>query len=134
MIKKRGVLFVLLAIAVLALTSGCFLFQNRPPTAAFVVNYGVDEEDPMVVELDATPSTDPDGDPIVDYLWAFGDDVDIITPLTFTQLVQTPTLRVRYPNEGTYNVQLVVRDDKGASSEPVTGQVILPNIPVAPTE
>lgn len=119
---------------VLVLTSGCFLFRNRPPTAAFVVGYGVDEEDPMVVDLDATPSTDPDGDPIVDYLWTFGDDVTILTPLAYTQLVQTPVLRVRYPTEGTYPVTLVVRDDKGASSEPVSGKVILPNIPVAPTE
>lgn len=135
MIRKRVVLLVLLAIAVLVLTSGCFLFQNRPPTAAFVVHYGVDEEDPMVVDLDATPSTDPDDDPIVDYMWVFGDDsVEIITPLTSTKLVHIAKITVRYPNEGTYNVQLVVRDDKGASSEPVTGEVILPNIPVAPTE
>lgn len=134
MLRKRRVLLVLLALAILASTSGCFLFQNRPPTAAFVVRYDVVEDDPMVVDLDATASTDPDGDPIVDYLWVFGDDVDIITPLTFTKLVQTPTLRVRYPNEGTYEVQLVVRDDKGASSEPVTEEVVLPNIPVAPTE
>ena len=89
----------------------------------------------MVVDLDATPSTDPDDDPIVDYMWVFGDDsVEIITPLTSTKLVHIAKITVRYPNEGTYNVQLVVRDDKGASSEPVTGQVTLPNIPVAPTE
>ena len=134
MYKKRGVLLVLLAIATLAVTSGCFLFQNRPPTAAFVVRYDVVEGDPMVVDLDATASTDPDDDPIVDYHWAFGDDAEILTPLAYTKLVQTPVLRVRYPHEGTYDVTLVVRDDQGTSSEPVTGQVILPNIPLAPTE
>lgn len=134
MSKRRGVLVVLLSLLVLALISGCFLFPNRPPTAVFVVNYNVDEEDPMVVELDASASTDPDGDPIVDYLWTFGDDVTILTPLAYTKLVQTPTLRVRYPHEGEYEVVLVVRDDKGASSDPAVGDVILPDIPVAPTE
>ncbi len=135
MSRRRIALIVLSMIAVLGLTSGCFLFPNHPPTAAFVVVYDVDEEDPMVVDLDASLSTDPDDDPIVDYMWIFGDkDVAIITPLTSTQLVHTPKITVRYPNKGTYTVQLVVRDERGKSSEPVTGQVILPNIPVAPTE
>jgi len=113
---------------------GCFLFPNRPPEAAFVVLYGVDPEDPLVVDLDATLSVDPDGDAIVAYQWVFGEDVTLIAPEAYTQLVNTPTLRVRYPFEGTYQVTLAVRDERGADSQPVSQTLTLPNIPVEPTE
>jgi len=134
MSNRRGALAVL-ALSVVALVGGCFLLPNRPPEASFVVLYDVEPGDPMVVELDASSSTDPDGDPIVAFLWTFGDpDVDILSPLASTAFVETPTIRLRYPNEDTYTVSLLVRDDQGNSSAPVSGTVVLPNIPVAPTE
>ena len=34
--------------------------------------------------------------------------------------------------QGTYGVQLLVRDERGASSEPITAIVVVPNIPVEP--
>ena len=126
----------LVGFTVLLLTSvlvaGCFLL-SRPPTASFVVIYNV-TEDPLVVDLDASSSSDPDGDAIVAYLWTFGDDVEILTPLEYTKLVTIPIIRVRYPVEGEYEIALFVRDERGLTSE--EGQqetVMLPNLPVGPT-
>jgi len=132
MLKRKGL--VLVAVACAVMLGGCFLFQNRPPDAAFVVIYDVDPEDPMVVDLDATSSSDPDGDAIVEYSWTFGDDVAILTPLDVSKRVETPILRIRYPVEGTYNVSLLVRDALGNPSEIVSGTVIVPNVPVGPTD
>lgn len=115
-------------LATLALVAGCFLL-SRPPTASFVVVYDV-TEDPLVVDLDASSSSDPDGDAIAAYMWTFGDDVEILTPLGYTtKVVTVPVLRVRYPFEGEYTIQLFVRDERGLTSE--AGQqetIVLPNI------
>lgn len=97
------------------LVAGCFLL-SRPPTASFVVTPNV-TEDPLVVDLDASSSSDPDGDAIVAYMWTFGDDVTILTPLEFSKQVIVPVLRVRYPLEGEYTIQLFVRDERGVDSE-----------------
>ena len=122
---------------VVALTAGllaaCSLLPNRPPEALFVVTYDTVPGDPMVVVLDASTSSDPNGDAIVAYSWIFGDDVTLLDPLDYTASVQTPTLRVRYPVEGTYEVTLVVRDERGASSAPFSGTITLPNHPLEPT-
>ena len=123
-----------LLILMLAALSGCFLFGNRNPEAAFTIVYDVDPTDPLVVELDASASSDPDGDAIVSYSWVFGDDVTIITPLEHTKVVGIPVLRVRYPVEDTYSVSLLVRDELGNSSLPVMDTVTVPNVPVAPTQ
>ncbi len=101
-----------------ALLGGCFLFPNQPPIAAAIVLYNVDETDPMVVVLDASTSTDPDGDLISSYLWAFSDDLAIIEPLAYSIAVDYPQLRIRCPNEGQYTATLLVRDARGLSSEP----------------
>jgi len=130
--RKRCLVLVVLAATVLV--GGCFLLPNRPPEASFVVTYDVDPTDPLIVELDASSSTDPDDDPIVEFLWTFGDDVTILTPLDYSKLVDVPVLQIRYPVEGAYAVQLLVRDDQGKSSSPITGTVTVPNIPVSPTE
>jgi len=119
-------------LATSALVAGCFLL-SRPPTASFVVLYNV-TEDPLVVDLDASASSDPDGDAIAAYMWTFGDDVEILTPLEYTKLVAVPILRVRYPVEGEYTIALFVRDERGLTSE--EGQqetIVLPNLPVGPT-
>jgi len=132
MSRMRG-LIILLVLGVVTSIGGCFLVPNHPPEASFVVIYGVDAEDAMVVDLDASASTDPDGDTIVAYMWTFGDDVQIITPLDYSKTVSFQTLRVRYPVESTYTVQLLVRDERGAVSEVAHGTVTLPNIPAGPT-
>ena len=112
-----------LAACLLACTalSGCFLFPNRPPVAVVAVHYNVNATDPMIVELDASASTDPDGDAIVQYKWVFYDDFTIIEPLAYSAVVSYPRLRVRCPNEGQYALGLVVVDDQGLSSDPLAG-------------
>lgn len=133
MIRRSGLAILILSLA--ALAGGCFLFPNRPPEAVIVIDYNVDPEAPTVVDLNASASSDPDGDAIVAYMWTFGhDEVAIISPLTETATVNVPILRVRYPSEGTYTVQLLIRDERGAVSVPITETVILPHIPVGPTE
>lgn len=124
MFKRR----LVLALGVLGclLLAGCELFQ-QPPVASFVVDYDVDLTDPMVVDLNASASSDPNGDAITAYMWTFGDDVTILTPLDTTKTVTVPVLRVRYPLEGAYPVQLVVRNGLGETSTIVSGTVTLPH-------
>jgi len=127
----------ILVLLLAGLLGGCFLLSNRPPEALFDVVYDTVPTDPMVVVLDASPSTDPNGDAIVAYSWVFGDDVTILTPPDFTTQVATaavavPTLVVRYPVEGTYSLTLVVRDEQGASSSPFSRTITLPNVSVDP--
>ena len=101
--------------------SGCFLFPNRPPVAVVAVHYNIDPIDPMVVELDASGSADPDGDAIVQYKWAFYDDFTVLEPLAYSAVVSYPRLLVRCPSEGQYALGLVVVDDQGLSSDPLAG-------------
>ena len=132
MSKARWGIGLVALIGALAMVAGCFLL-NRPPTASFVVVYNV-TDDPLVVDLDASPSEDPDQDAIAAYMWTFGDDVEILTPLDYSKLVTVPILRVRCPTEGEYTILLFVRDERGLTSE--AGQqetIVLPNIPVGPT-
>ena len=129
----RSVLCVGLVLGLLVATAGCFLLPNRPPVASFVVNYDV-EVDPMIVELDARSSSDPDDDAITTYMWIFGEDVIIPDPLASSKSTNEPLILVRYPAEGTYNVQLLVIDERGAASDvPAYGTVVLPNPQVGPT-
>ena len=131
-IIRRTTLVIVMLFVLLGSVAGCFLLPNRAPSASFVVVYNVDA-DVLVVDLDASSSDDPDGDPITSYLWTFGDDVDIITPLDYSKSVTVPVLQVRYPAEGEYTIQLLVIDERGATSAPVTQTIMLPNLPVAPT-
>jgi hypothetical protein len=124
MSKRR--LCLALGVLGLALLAGCALFP-QPPVASFVVVYNVDPADPMVVDLDASASSDPNEDAITAYMWTFGDDVTILTPLDYSKTVTVPVLRVRYPVEDTYPVQLLVRNEVGEASTIVTGAVTLPH-------
>ncbi len=118
---------VLSLAACLALT-GCFLLPNRAPVAAFAPIYNVDPEAPMVVLLDASASADPDEDPIVTYQWAFGDDdITFPEPEGTSRTTSEPALRIRCPNEGTYDVTLVVWDDGGLPSTPLVGTITVPH-------
>ena len=91
--RARWIVALIALGSALTLVAGCFLL-SRPPTASFVVHYNV-TEDPLVVDLDASASSDPDGDAIAAYMWTFGDNVEILTPLDYTRLVTVPVLRVR---------------------------------------
>jgi hypothetical protein len=118
---KRVSLALAACLLACAALSGCFLFPNRPPVAVVAVHYNVNATDPMVVELDASGSTDPDGDAILQYKWVFYDNFTIIEPLAYSAVVSYPKLRVRCPNEGQYALGLVVVDDQGLSSDPLAG-------------
>lgn len=132
--RRRSVLFVLCLCGLALTVAGCFLLPNRPPVASFVVHYNV-TEDVMVVDLDASASSDPDGDAISSYMWTFGDqDTQIITPLTVSATVNVDVLRVRYPDENDYTITLLVIDERGAASAPVSQTIMLPIIVVDPTQ
>ena len=128
--QRYGLVLVLLGALALG---GCFLFPNLPPEAAFDPIFNTDPDDPLVVVLDASASSSPDGDEIEAYMWTFGDDVDIITPLEETKTVTVPVITVKYPFEGEYPVTLAVREkprragEPGKVSTPVSDQVILPH-------
>ncbi len=129
----------LIGAAVLAagalLLAGCGLF-NTPPVASFIIVYHVDQEDPLWVTLDASASSDADGDRIVAYQWNFGDDVTI-HPATYSSLVTVPVITVRYPVEGTYTVTLAVRDEHDPpnnTSLTVSQTMVLPPPQVRPVD
>lgn len=123
-IRRRLCVVVCLASSVLL--TGCFLFQNHPPTAAFVARYNVLPGDPMVVDLDATGSTDPDEDAVTRFMWAFSDNLTLVQPTDFSAVRATPVLRVRCPNEGSYTITLVVEDERGLASEPLVKTIVVP--------
>ncbi len=123
---------VLSVVGLLALLTACSLFP-QPPVANFVVIYNV-TEDPMVVDLDASLSSDPNEDAIVSYMWVIDDDVSFIDPLANSKTVPTPVLQVRFPDEGEYVIQLLVVDETGAMSPPVSQTITLPVIVVEPTQ
>ncbi|MEE8594183.1 MAG: PKD domain-containing protein [Candidatus Bipolaricaulota bacterium] len=125
----RAWLAVLFLCCLFGTVVGCFLLPNLPPVASFVVVYNV-TEDPMVVDLDASTSSDPDGDAIASYSWTFGDDVDILTPLTESKKVYVPVIRVRYPDSYVYTIQLLVTDDDEdpRQSELIEQTITLPHI------
>jgi hypothetical protein len=124
MSKRR--LCLALGVLGLALLAGCALFP-QPPVASFIVAYNVDLADPMVVDLDARGSSDPAGRAITLYQWTFGEDVTVLTPLSTGEGVAVSVLKVKYPLEDTYTVTLVVTNELGKMSVPVTGTVTLPH-------
>jgi len=121
---KRLPLALAACLLACAALSGCFLFPNRPPVAAVDVHYNVNATDPMVVELDASRSKDPDGGAIIQYMWTFSDNLTIIEPHAFSTVVAYPKLRVRRPNEGQYTLELLVVDDQGLASDSPAGVTV----------
>jgi len=122
--KLRRLGLVILLLGAVAL-GGCFLFPNHPPVADVTVTYS--SEDPLVVDLDASGSTDEDGDEIVAYMWSFGeDDVEIIAPLTHSATVTVPVITVNFRFEGTYDVTLVVKDAREKLSTPLPIEITVP--------
>jgi len=125
-------LLLLLTFAV----GGCFLFPNRPPVAEFTVVYDTDPDDSLVVTLDATASFDEDNDQIVDYMWTFPDEeVDFIHPLGYSSRTVHEPIIIRFPVQGTYTATLMVRDERGKSSEAQDiKEISVPHVEVGPTE
>jgi hypothetical protein len=90
-----------------------------PPVAAIQPVGRVDAF--ALVDLDGSPSHDPDGDDIVEHLWA-------ARPVTARCAApeiasRTPVARVRFGCEGRYEVALTVRDRVGVESEPRVEEV-----------
>ena len=129
---RRATLAALSVGGLAVLLTACSLFP-QPPVASFVVEYNV-TADFMVVDLNASSSSDPNGDAIVSYMWAFDDDVNITSPLDHSKTLPTPLLQVRFPDEGEYVIQLLVVDETGAMSAPVSQTIMLPVIVVDPTQ
>ena len=122
--KLRRLGLVILLLGAIAL-GGCFLFPNHSPMADVTVTYS--SEDPLVVDLDASGSTDEDGDEIVAYMWSFGDDdVEIIAPLTYSETFTEELITVNFRFEGTYDVTLVVKDARGKLSEALPIEITVP--------
>jgi len=127
--KLRRLGLVILLIGTVAL-GGCFLFPNHSPIADVTVTYS--SEDPLVVDLDASGSTDEDGDEIVAYMWSFGDDdVEITAPpgidgLVTSATVTVPAITVNFRFEDKYNVTLVVQDAIGKLSTPLPIEITVP--------
>ncbi len=119
-----------LTIVTVVMLSGCFLFQNRPPEAAFTVIYNVDEADVLAVALDASASTDPDGDPLT-YKWSFGgEDVEVV-PQVYSGTYTTAVIWVYFPVEGEYTITLEVSDgiSTPSSDSIAVGTVVVPYPP-----
>ena len=127
--KLRRLGLVILLLGAIAL-GGCFRFPNHSPIAD--VTIANSSEGPLVLDLDASGSTDEDGDEIVAYMWSFGDDdVEIITPPEIDGLVTSATvteelITVNFRFEDTYNVTLVVQDARGKLSTPLPIELTVP--------
>jgi len=104
---------------------------NKPPVAAFTSSV-----DRLNLSLDASASTDPDGQ-ISSYQWSFGDGSS----------ASGAKVTHAYAASGTYAVSLTVTDNKGASNaksqsftlavvvkDPATGKYILKQSDVLATE
>ncbi|MEA3355951.1 MAG: PKD domain-containing protein [Candidatus Bipolaricaulota bacterium] len=97
-----AVIVILLLGGLLAVVGGVFT-TNSPPKAGFIATPPGGKV-PLVVEFDATSSSDPDGD-ISSYQWDFGDG----------EIGSDKSESHTYEAEGIYSVSLTVRDDRGAT-------------------
>jgi glucose/arabinose dehydrogenase len=88
---------------------------NRAPTAR-VTATPTSGPAPLTVNFDGTGSSDPDAGDTLTYVWDWGDG----TPGATTS---TPTTSHRYATSGSFTASLTVRDNKGASSLPVTVRI-----------
>jgi PKD repeat protein len=88
---------------------------NQPPTADFT--WSTDADNPLLVRFDAS-AKDPEGEPLVDYAWSFGDNFS----------GRGKTTSHPYSSVGTYNVTLSVVDSLGQTTR-VTKTIELKNHP-----
>jgi len=99
--KRSVVAGVIISLALLLV--GCALL-NSPPVASFLMSPTAGEA-PLTVDLDASGSTDADGN-IVSYEWNFGDGENG-TGATVEHIFATA---------GTYEITLTVTDDQGKTA------------------
>jgi len=95
---------------------------NRTPTAAFTVNPN-NGAVPLQVNFDGSASFDPDAGDTLTYLWNFGDGS--------SAQASTATTSHFYNSASTFTASLQVRDNKGATSGPVSKQITTTNTLVA---
>jgi len=96
---------------------------NVAPTADFTYTPTAPTTD-QVVTLDATLSTDTDGE-IVEYIWEFG------SPIPLTEY--DPIVRIKFPDPGSYLIFLTVVDNEGAVGYLTKELIITAGTNIAPT-
>jgi glucose/arabinose dehydrogenase len=84
---------------------------NRAPTAAIAATPTTGAT-PLVVSFDGSASRDPDAGDTLSYRWDFGNGQ--------TRTTSTPTTSFTYATAGRFTASLVVADQVGATSTPVT--------------
>lgn len=97
---------------------------NRAPTAAISAT-PTSGPTPLAVNFDGSGSSDPDTGDTLTYIWDFGDG----SPVRETS---QPTTSYTYNTVGTFTATLRVRDNRGATSAPVTIRIGAGNTPPTP--
>lgn len=82
---------------------------NKPPEAEY--EWEGDDENPLTIHFDASGSSDEDGE-VEQYDWDFDGDTRV------DRTTNTAKTSFTYEKRGTYQAELVVRDDDGARSSP----------------
>ncbi|MCP4697241.1 MAG: PKD domain-containing protein, partial [Gammaproteobacteria bacterium] len=85
--------------------------EQQPPVAIFTATLGAT---PLTVELDASASYDPDGD-VVDYQWNGSDG----------QTASGRQVTMSFSTEGTYDIDLAVKDNDGLFSTESAQQTVV---------
>lgn len=98
---------------------------NRAPTAAISAT-PTSGAAPLTVSFNGSGSSDPDAGDTLTYIWNFGDG-------SAARETSTPTTSYTYQTAGTYTAQLTVRDNRGATSAPVTQRIDAGNSAPVPT-
>ena len=96
---------------------------NRAPTAVAFASPTFGPV-PLLVTLDATGSSDPDGDPLT-FDWSLGDG-SVLTGMTSLTVTHT------YTPAGIYTATLTARDNRGGVSAPATVRIDAGNTPPVP--
>ncbi len=111
-----GPMFVGLALVL----GGCALF-NSPPLASFTATPATGPA-PLVVEFDASASTDPNGDALT-YGWDFDDGATGMSVSGFHA----------FTDPGSYDVELTVTDEHGAVASMIRQVLVTAAVNEAPT-
>ncbi len=93
---------------------------NRPPVAQFTIDPSRGDP-PLLVNFDASGSSDADADPIT-YDWDFGDGGT-------SNGNNSPMIQHTYNTTGTFTAKLVVKDNQSNSSNPVSKEIHVGNTP-----
>jgi PKD repeat protein len=90
------------------------VIANRPPIAVFTIKPDPPEgEAPLLVSVDASGSSDPDGDLPLTYRWDFGDGSSVPAGQS------SPRYEHAYTKGGTFVLTLVVSDGRNQSGPAV---------------